>query len=76
MSVSGEYGILKKGFLFMLILNDVTYDQTVLGTDYLDCSRESLARTSSEVADASSNVVSFDGNSFRVLGSAVKVHDE
>ena len=43
MSINGEWGILKKtpvnaGY------NEIVYDQTVLGMDYLDCSNQTLSR--------------------------------
>ena len=75
MSINGERGILKKipasaGY------NEMIYDQTVLGMDYLACSGQTLSRIGSKTKDHSGNIVNLQKNrvSFSII--FVKVTDE
>ncbi|MFM7979744.1 MAG: hypothetical protein ACKPKO_10550, partial [Candidatus Fonsibacter sp.] len=56
MSINGEFGILKKipvnaGY------NEIVYDQTVLGMDYLDCSNQTLSRIDFKIKYHNGNTV-------------------
>ena len=75
MSINGEWGILKKipvnaGY------NEIVYDQTVLGMDYLDCSNQTLSRIDFKIKDHNGNTVNLHENhvSFSII--FVKVADE
>ena len=61
MSVSGESGIVKKvpvtsGY------NEMIFDQVVLGSDYLDCSRQTLKRLEFKLKDVFGNIIDLNGN--------------
>jgi len=75
MSINGEWGILKKipvnaGY------NEIVYDQTVLGMDYLDCSNQTLSRIDFKIKYHNGNTVNLHENhvSFSII--FVKVADE
>ena len=61
MSVSGERKILKKvpvnaGY------NEMIYDQTILGNDFIDCSRQLLGRLKFQLKDLFGNVMDVQSN--------------
>jgi hypothetical protein len=61
LSVSGESGIVKKvpvtsGY------NEMIFDQVVLGSDFLDCGRQTLRRLEFKLNDVFGNVVNLNGN--------------
>ena len=63
MSVSGERSIVKKipvnaGY------GEMIFDQSVVGTDYLDCSRQTLSRIGFQLKDVFGRVVNLHGNHF------------
>ena len=73
-SVSGESGIVKKvpvtsGY------NELIFDQVVLGSDYLDCSRQALKRLEFKIKDVFGNVINLHGNhwSFSIVFSKYQV---
>ncbi|MFM7980520.1 MAG: hypothetical protein ACKPKO_14505, partial [Candidatus Fonsibacter sp.] len=75
MNINGERGILKKipvnaGY------NEMIYDQTVLGMDYLDCSNPTLSRIDCKIKDHAGNIVNLNMNhaSFSII--FVQVSDE
>ena len=68
MNVSGERGVITKvpvtaGY------NEMVYYQAVLGTDDLDCSRQTLSRLEFQLKDMYGNVIYRHGNhwSFSML---------
>ena len=75
MSINGEWGILKKipvnaGY------NEIVYDQTVLGMDYLDCSNQTLSRIDIKIKDHNGNTVNLHDNTVSFSIIFVKVADE
>ena len=75
MAVNGEWGILKK-IPVSADYNQLIYDQTVLGMDYLDCSHHTLSLFEFKLKDHTGDVVNLHGNhvSFSII--FVKVADE
>ena len=75
MVVNGEWGILKK-IPVSADYNQLIYDQTVLGTDYLDCSNQTLSLINFKLRDYTGEVVNLHGGhvSFSII--FVKVADE
>lgn len=60
-SCSGESGIVKKvpvssGY------NEMIFDQVVLGSDYLDCSRQTLRRLEFKLKDVFGNIINLNDN--------------
>lgn len=76
MSVSGERGIIKK-VPVTANYNEMIFDQVVLGSDYLDCSRQTLSRLEFQLKDVFGNVVDLNGNhwSFSIVFSHLPVED-
>jgi hypothetical protein len=63
MSVSGDRSIVKKipvnaGY------GEMIFDQSVVGIDYLDCSRQTLSRIGFQLKDVFGRVVNLHGNHF------------
>ena len=63
MSVSGDRSIVKKipvnaGY------GEMIFDQSVVGIDYLDCSRQTLSRIGFQLKDVFGRVVNLHGNQF------------
>ena len=75
MAVNGKWGILKK-IPVSANYNQLIYDQTVLGMDYLDCSRQTLSLIDFELKDHTKEVVNLRGNHARFSIIFVKVADE
>ena len=75
MAINGEWGILKK-IPVSADYNQLIYDQTVLGMDYLDCSNQTLSLIDFKLKDHSGNAVNLHGGhvSFSII--FVKVADE
>ncbi|MFM7978979.1 MAG: hypothetical protein ACKPKO_06645 [Candidatus Fonsibacter sp.] len=75
MSINGEWGILQKNPV-NAGYNEMIYDQTVLGMDYLDCSNQTLSRIDFRIKGHNGNIVNLQGNhvSFSII--CVKVVDE
>ena len=75
MTVNGEWGILKK-IPVSADYNQLIYDQTVLGMDYLDCSNQTLSLIDFKLKDRTGDVVYLHGGhvSFSII--FVKVADE
>lgn len=74
-SVNGEWGIIKKvpvraGY------NEMIYDQTVLGMDYLDCSNQTLSRIDFKMKDSYGNIIDLNGNHWSFSIIFVKVAEE
>ena len=72
MSISGERAIVKKvpvtaGY------GEIVHDQTVVGIDYLDCSRQTLSRLSFQLKDVFGNVIGLNGQhwSFSIVFSRI-----
>lgn len=76
MSVSGERGIIKK-VPVTANYNEMIFDQVVLGSDYLDCSRQTLSRLEFQLKDVFGNVVDLNGNhwSFSIVFSHFPIED-
>lgn len=70
LSVSGERGIIKK-VPVSANYNEMIFDQVVLGSDYLDCSRQTLSRLEFQLKDVFGNLVDLNGNhwSFSIVFS-------
>ena len=72
-SVAGDMNIIKK-----IPVNaghgEVIFDQTVTGMDYLDCSRQTLARISVQLRDVYGNIIDLHENhiSFSIVFSRVQ----
>ncbi|MFM7986875.1 MAG: hypothetical protein ACKPKO_46930 [Candidatus Fonsibacter sp.] len=75
MSINGEWGILKK-IPVNANYNEIVYDQTALGMDYLDCSNQTLSRIDFKIKDHNGHIVNLHENhaSFSII--FVKVSDE
>ena len=75
MAVNGEWGILKK-IPVSADYNQLIYDQTVLGMDYLDCSNQTLNLIDFKLKDHKGKIVNLHGGhvSFSII--FVKVADE
>ncbi len=75
MSINGEWGILKK-IPINVGYNEIVYDQTVLGMDYLDCSNQTLSRIDFKIKHHNGYIVNLHENhaSFSII--FVKVADE
>ena len=73
MSISGERGIVKK-VPVRANFNEMIYDDAVLGTDYLDCSRQSLSRLEFQLKDVYGNYINLHGNhwSFSIIFTKLK----
>jgi hypothetical protein len=56
--------------------NEMIYDQTVLGMDYLDCSNQSLLSIDFKVKDSYGNVIDLHGNHWSFSIIFVKINDE
>ena len=70
MSLSGERGVIKKvpvsaGY------NEMIFDRVVLGSDYLDCGRQTLSRLEFQLKDAYGDVIDLHDNhlSFSIVFS-------
>ncbi|MFM7988352.1 MAG: hypothetical protein ACKPKO_54475, partial [Candidatus Fonsibacter sp.] len=68
MSINGEWGILKN-IPVNASYNDIVYDQTVLGMDYLDCSNQTLSRIDFKIKDHNGYIVNLHENhaSFSII---------
>ena len=68
MAVNGECGILKN-IPVRADYNQLIYDQTVLGMDYLDCSHQTLNLIDFKLKDHTGDVVNLHGNhvSFSII---------
>lgn len=73
MSVSGERSIVKKvpvnaGY------GEMIFDQSLVGIDYLDCSRQTLSRLSFQLKDVFGNIVDLHGQhwSFSIVFSRIQ----
>jgi hypothetical protein len=73
MSVSGDRSIVKKipvnaGY------NEMIFDQSVVGIDYLDCSHQTLSRIGFQLKDVFGHVVNLHGNhvSFSIVFSRIQ----
>ena len=75
MTINGEWGILKK-IPVSADYNQLIYDQTVLGMDYLDCSNQTLSLINVKLKGHTGEVVNLHGGhvSFSII--FVKVTDE
>ena len=75
MAINGEWGILKK-IPVSANYNQLIYDQSVLGMDYLDCSNQTLSLIDFKPKDHTGEVVNLHGNraSFSII--CVKVAGE
>ena len=75
MAVNGEWGILKN-IPVSANNNQLIYDQTVLGMDYLDCSNQTLSLIDFKLKEHTGEVVNLHGGhvSFSII--FVKVADE
>ena len=73
MSVSGERGIIKK-VPVRANSNEITYDDAVLGIDYLSCSKQSLSRLEFQLRDVYGNNINLHGNhwSFSLIFAKMK----
>ena len=76
LSVSGERGIIKK-VPVTANYNEMVFNQVVLGSDYLDCSRQTLSRLEFQLKDVFGNTIDLNGNhwSFSVVFSHFPVED-
>jgi hypothetical protein len=63
MSVSGERSIVKK-ISVNAGYGEMIFDQSVVGTDYLDCSHQTLSRIGFQLKDVFGRVVDLHGNHF------------
>ena len=61
MSLNGERGVLKK-VPVRASYNELLFDQTILGMDYLDCSNQSLSRIDIKLKDSYGNTINLNGN--------------
>ena len=61
MAVNSEWGILRK-IPVSDDYNQLIYDQTVLGMDYLDCSTQTLSLIDSKLKDHTGEVVNLHEN--------------
>ena len=75
MAINGEWGLLEK-IPVSADYNQLIYDQTVLGMDYLDCSNQPLSLIDFKLKDRNGNIVNLHGGhvSFSII--FVKVADE
>ena len=73
MSVSGERGIIKK-VPVRSNSNEMTYDDALLGIDYLSCSKQSLSRLEFQLKDVYGNIINLHGNhwSFSLIFAKMK----
>jgi hypothetical protein len=63
MSVSGDRSIVKK-IPVNVGYGEMLFDQSVVGIDYLDCSRQTLSRIGFQLKDVFGRVVNLHGNHF------------
>ena len=75
MAVNGEWGILKK-IPVSADYNQVIYDQTVFGMDYLDCSNQKLSLIDFNLKDHSEKTRQFAWIPCKLLYMFVKVAAE
>ncbi len=61
MSVAGDRSVVEK-IPVTAPHGEVTFDQTVTGVDYLDCSQQTLSRLSFQLRDAFGTVIDLNGN--------------
>ena len=74
-SSKGEWSIIKK-VPVRGSYNEMIYDQTVLGMDYLDCSNQSLLSIDFKIKDSYGNVINLHGNHWSFSIIFVKINDE
>ena len=63
MTITGDQNVIKN-ITVNASPGDLLVDQTVSGMDYLDCSRQTPARISSQLKDTHGNIVDLHGNHF------------
>ena len=61
MTVWGEMGVIKK-VPVTATYNEMIFDQAVIGSDYLDCSRQTLSRLEFQLKDAYGKIVELNDN--------------
>ena len=57
------------------VYNDMVYDQTVLGVDYLDCSNQTISRIDIKMKDSYGNIINLHGNHWSFSIVFVKVNE-
>ena len=74
-SLNGERGVLNKDLL-RASYEELLFDQTVWGMDYLDCSHQSLSILYFKLKDSYGNTINFNGNHWSFSIVFVKLNEE
>ena len=75
MSLNGERGILKK-IPVRASYNELLFDQTILGMDYLDCSNQSISTLDFKLKDSYNNTIDLHGNHWSFSIIFVRINEE
>ena len=75
MSLNGERGILKK-IPVRASYNELLFDQTILGMDYLDCSNQSISTLDFKLKDSYNNTINLHGNHWSFSIIFVRINEE
>ena len=75
MSLNGERGILKK-IPVRASHNELLFDQTILGMDYLDCSNQCISTLDFKLNDSYNNTINLHGNHWSLSIILVRINEE